>query len=231
MFQIYSPIFRLSAGAFLATVCLALAPLTGMPAGQEGDPAAAVASLQARYAAVESVTADFEQTYHAPGIEQTESGVLFMKKPGLMRWEYREPEEKLFVADGRDSYLYVPADRQVMVRRFSPEELHSTPLQFLLGRGDIAQSYEVSWEKNFQQRAAGTLALHLTPRRPEAEYAYLVLEFEQRIFDLRRILVKELTGNTSEFFLTNLKTNVRLADNLFQFKIPKGVEVVRIDEK
>lgn len=202
-----------------------------MPAGQEGDPAAAVANLQARYAAVESVAADFEQTYHAPGIEQTESGVLFMKKPGLMRWEYRDPEEKLFVADGRDSYLYVPADRQVMIRRFSAEELHSTPLQFLLGRGDIAQSYEVSWEKDFKPRSPGALVLHLMPRRPDAQYAYLVLEYEQSTFDLRRILVKELMGNTSEFVLTNLKTNVRLADKLFQFKIPKGVEVVRIDEK
>lgn len=221
----------LSAGAFVAAVCLAFASIPGVSAGQEGDLAAAVAGLQARYAQVESVTADFEQIYRAPGIEQSESGVLFMKKPGLMRWEYREPEEKLFVADGRDSYLYVPADRQVMVRRFSPEELHSTPLQFLLGRGDIERSYEVSWEKDFRQGANGTLALHLTSRRAETEYAYLVIEFEQRTFDLRRILVKELTGNTSEFFLTNLKTNVRPSDKLFHFKIPNGVEVVRIDEK
>src|SRR5512144_410947 len=68
----------------------------------------AVLGIQKRYAAVDSLSADFQQKYRGPGIEQTESGVLWMKKPGLMRWEYAEPEKKLFIADGRETFLYTP---------------------------------------------------------------------------------------------------------------------------
>jgi chaperone LolA len=201
------------------------------PADAGAELASAVARLQARYASVSSVTATFEQTYHGPGVEQTEAGVLFMKKPGLMRWEYREPERKLFVADGRNSYLYAPEDRQVLVSRLSADELRSTPLQFLLGRGRIMESFVASWESELKPRVEGTVLLRLAPRTPEPSYAYVVLECDESTYDLRRIVIREATGNTSEFLLTNLQTNVRIDDNKFQFRIPKGVEVIRVDEK
>jgi outer membrane lipoprotein carrier protein len=190
-----------------------------------------VAKLQQRYAVVTTANADFRQTYRAPGVDMTESGTFWMKKPGLMRWEYREPETKLFVADGRDSYLYNPQDRQVMVRRFSASELHSTPLQFLLGRGDILKSFLVSKESESAARIQGTVLLRLIPREEDANYSYFILECDQNTFDLRRILIGERTGNTSEFILTNLVTNGKVDDKKFAFKIPKGAEVIRLDEK
>jgi outer membrane lipoprotein carrier protein len=180
---------------------------------------------------VSSVTADFEQTYLGPGVVQTEAGVLYMKKPGLMCWEYRKPEVKLFVADGRNSYLYTPEDRQVMVGRLSAAELRSTPLQFLLGRGRIMESFVVSWESELKPRVEGTILLRLVPRTPEPSYAYVVLECDESTYDLRRVVIREATGNTSEFLLTNLQTNVRVDDRKFQFKIPKGVEVIHLDER
>jgi len=154
-----------------------------------------------------------------------------MKKPGLMRWEYREPEIKLFVADGRNTYLYTPEDRQVLVQRFTAADLHSTPLEFLLGQGDILRSFDASWEPDAGSKAAGSLLLRLVPRVPEAGYAYVVIDCDRDSYDIDRIVIHERTGNTSEFVLSNLKTNVKIDNKQFQFKIPKGVEVVRLDEK
>jgi outer membrane lipoprotein carrier protein len=190
-----------------------------------------VAKLQQRYASATTVSADFRQDYRAPGVDISESGMFWMKKPGLMRWEYREPEKKLFVADGRDSYLYNPQDRQVMARRFSAAELHSTPLQFLLGRGDILKSFSVSREPESMARIQGTVSLRLVPREEDPNYSYFVLECDQNTFDLRRILIRERTGNTSEFILTNVAINVKVDGKQFEFKIPKGAEVIRLDEK
>ncbi len=190
-----------------------------------------IAGLQKRYAAVQTVSAEFRQVYRAPGIDQVESGILLMKKPGLMRWEYRVPERKLFVADGRSSYLYTPEDRQVLVRSLSASEIRSTPLQFLLGHGDILKSFIAAPETEFRAKSDGSAILRLTPRSSEPDYAFLVLECDQKTYDLRRIVIRELTGNTSEFELSNLTTNVKVDDRQFQFKIPKGVEVVQLDEK
>lgn len=197
----------------------------------QADLTAAVAGLQRRYAAVVTIQAEFRQTYRAPGINQTESGIVTMKKPGLMRWEYRDPEIKLFVADGRDTYLYTPEDRQVLVRRFTADDLRSTPLQFLLGHGDIRRSFDVSWETDSAFKASGDILLRLTPRATETDYAYVVIACDAASFDLHRIVIREPIGNTSEFVFNKLKTNVKVDSKQFQFKIPKGVEVVRLDEK
>lgn len=197
----------------------------------QGDLAATIAAIQRRYAAVDSIRADFTQNYHAPGMDQTESGVVTMKKPGLMRWEYQTPEVKFFVADGRDTYLYTPEDRQVLVRRFTLDDLRSTPIQLVLGQGDMRRNYDVSWEPGAGAMAGGVILLRLTPRAVSAEYAYVILECEAGSYDLRRIVIRERAGNTSEFLFANLKTNVKVEPQQFRFKIPKGVEVVRLDEK
>ncbi len=197
--------------------------------GFAADLEALVAGLQQRYASVDTVKADFLQTYHAPGIEQIESGTLWMKKPGLMRWEYRDPETKLFVADGHESYVYVPEDRQVTVQAFSASDMHSTPLEFLLGSGDIKKSFNVSLESEFKPKASGTLLLRLEPFNPVSEYSFFVLEVNENTYDLSRIVIHEPGGSTSEFLITNLETNVQVDDERFRFKIPKGVEVIRFN--
>jgi len=210
----------LSIGLHAAAVAHAQAP----------DLAAVIAGLQRRHAAVESIRAEFTQKYHAPGIEQTESGTMYMKKPGLMRWEYRDPEVKLFVADGRNTYLYTPEDRQVVIQRFTSEDLRGTPLQFLLGQGDIRRGFEVSWEVVPALGAAEYL-IRLTPRAAASEYAYLVIACDRGSFDLRRLAIGEHSGNISEFLFRNLQVNGKLDGKQFEFKIPKGVEVIRLDEK
>jgi outer membrane lipoprotein carrier protein len=195
------------------------------------DLDALVDGLQRRYASVETVTGVFQQTYHAPGIDQVESGVFRMKRPGLMRWEYRRPEEKLFIADGREAFLYVPLDSQVTVQPFSASDIRGTPLDLLLGGAEIRKSFAVSWEQQMKPAAEQTALIRLTPRRGEGEYEFLVLEIDPKSFDLRRIVIREHGGNTSEFQLTDIKVNVKMGNKEFQFKIPKGVEVVRLDSE
>jgi len=48
------------------------------------DLAKAISGLERRYASAETVSGNFEQTYRAPGIDQVQSGVFWLKKPGLM---------------------------------------------------------------------------------------------------------------------------------------------------
>ncbi len=196
------------------------------------DPiSSAIAGLQQRYAEVMTVTAAFVQTYEAPGMNQTESGTLWMKKPGLMYWEYRLPGTKFFYADGRRTYLYVPEDRQVMVRSFSKEDLHSTPLEFLLGKGKILESFDVSRESGLKPSSDDYVTVRLVPKASDLDYSYLVLEIDRRSYDLRRIAIRERTGNLSEFTFTGMRTNVKIDDGRFRFQIPKGIEVIELDEK
>lgn len=224
-----SPVQNLRPATRLLHLLLLLSCCIGcITAAYALDAEAVAAGLQRRYASVATVAGNFQQTYRAPGIDQVESGVFCLKKPGLMRWEYRKPEEKLFIADGRESFLYAPQDRQVTVQPLTASDLHGTPLELLMGAGDIRKSFAVSWETDLKPKSGHSYLIRLTPRESEAAYAFLVLELDQETYDLRRILTRESSGNTSEFFLTDMTTNVKIEDKSFRFKPPKGVEVIRI---
>src|SRR5947207_12563157 len=87
-----------------------------------------------RYNHILTLQAEFTELYRGAGMERRESGTLWLKKPGKMRWEYRSPREKLFVSDGKNAWFYLPGDRQVRktpVRKL--DDLRS-PLGFLLGK-------------------------------------------------------------------------------------------------
>src|SRR5438445_10694680 len=80
---------------------------------QGADVKAIATAVDAHYNHLRSLQAEFTELYRGSGMERTESGTLWLKKPGKMRWEYRSPREKLFVSDGHDAWFYVPGDRQV----------------------------------------------------------------------------------------------------------------------
>ena len=211
---------------FVSVFCLMIAITDSFSVDLE----TVAAGLQQRYASAVTMSGSFQQTYRAPGIEQVESGVFRMKRPGLMRWEYSQPEAKQFVADGREAFLYVPLDRQVTIQPFSASDMRGTPLEFLLGGTDIRKSFVVSWENNFRPAAEPTLLIRLTPRSGQSEYEFLVLELDPKNYDLRRITIHEQGGNTSEFRLSNLTANAKIDNKEFQFKPPKGTEVMRLKE-
>src|SRR5271165_5541684 len=98
------------------------------------DVHALAAAVDAHYNHLHSLEAEFTEVYRGSGMERTESGTLWLKKPGKMRWEYRSPREKLFISDGKDAWFYVPGERQV--RRTPVRQLDDlrSPLAFLLGK-------------------------------------------------------------------------------------------------
>ncbi len=193
------------------------------------DLESVVQGLQKRYASVDTVTANFRQEYRAPGIRQSESGQLWLKRPGLMRWEYRHPEEKLFVTDGKEAFFYVPQERQVTVQPFTAADMRRTPLEFLLGGRDIETGFDTFWASEFRAEVEGTVMIRLIPREDQTEYSFLVLEIDKETYDIQRIIIHELSGNTSDFLFTDQIHNVRLGKKRFEFDIPDGVEVLRLE--
>ena len=190
----------------------------------------ALSGMERRYAAVDTVVGSFRQIYSAPGITQAdETGVFKLKRPGLMRWEYRTPEEKLFVADGKECFSYSPLDRQVTIYPLTPADLARTPFAFLLGGGNVRRDYSVSAETEFRTAFSDTIPLRLTPVRKSGEYVSVTLELDAKTFDIRRVIIREEGGNTSEFLLSDMELNQKINDGDFRFRPPRGVQVIRVE--
>ena len=167
--------------------------------------------------------ARFSQSYRSGliGREITERGVVQIKAPGRMRWEYKDPESKLFVTDGRSFYFYVPADRQVVVSE--QDARHSLAARLLSGKGGLLDEFEASLDEPLEE---GVLRLRLVPRQPQADLERAVVDVEPR-GRIRGILLEDLQGNRTRFRFENVRENTGLQDHLFRFDVPKGVEVIR----
>lgn len=219
----------------LFSVLVAATPHPGKAARGAGSPQAThdvpatefADRLQRKYDAVRDFSADFVQTYEGGALRKktTERGTVLVKKPGRMRWAYTAPEEKLFISDGRKMYSWVPADKQVGVRDMPAEDEATTPLLFLVGKGQLTRDFVPSYTQ-LPGAPPGSVALKLTPRRRDREYEYLILVVDQTTLELQMLQALDGQGGTSSFTLSNLKENVGLPDRSFVFRIPRGADVV-----
>jgi outer membrane lipoprotein carrier protein len=207
---------------------LALGLLAAAPAAQQQQPAAGdlARRIQARYESVRDFTAAFTQTTRSALLPQTSvtSGTVKIRKPGLMRWEYVEPEKQTVGSDGTDFYVYVPADRVVTYSALPKPGEEDTALLFLAGRGNLATDYITRLPA---EQPAGQWRLALTPRRAQDDYSVVVLMVDRRDLRLLGLEWSEHDGGGSTIRFTNYRENVGLKPAEFQFTRPRGVEAIR----
>ena len=201
-----------------------------MPAVAAAEPSALelAQALQRKYDAIRGFATDFVHTYRGGVLntQLTERGRLLVKKPGKMRWEYTAPEKKLFVSDGVKIYSYVPEDKQVIVSDVPSGDRLTTPVLFLAGRGNLTRDFNPSFTDLPPGAAPGSRALKLLPKTAQADYDWLVVVVDAVTLGLRGLVFGDPQGGTSTFSFTNLKENAGLTDKDFDFKIPRGVDVV-----
>lgn len=185
-----------------------------------------VESIDRHYNALETLKCDFTEHYSGNGIDRNESGTLLLKKPGRMRWDYQQPRQKLFISDGKTAWFYVPGDRQA---RKSPakalEDLRS-PLRFLLGKTKLEKELTaLAIAPDIQPSDAGDVVLRGRPNGMLDRVEDVLLEVNGA-GQIRRLIIHETDGATTEFGFTNLKENVPLTEAEFHFSPPTGVEVI-----
>ena len=194
-----------------------------IPRAQDGGDI--VQKLQAKYEKIQSFSAHFQQVFHSRHSRREEFGVVMMKKPGRMHWEYQHPTQKFFIWSGEKAYFYLPKDKQVMVSEVK-SNVASTPLLFLLGKGNIQQDFRIELETQEKALESPNLILRLIPREPQGEFSYLILELVPSSYVIYRLSVIDPIGNRNDYVFTKFRENVRISDRRFQFKVPRGVEVI-----
>lgn len=190
------------------------------------DVHAIAQAVDNRYNHLQTLQAEFTETYQGAGIERTESGFLWLKKPGKMRWEYRSPKEKLFLSDGKDAWFYLPGDRQV--RRSSVKKLDDlrSPLGFLLGKTRLEKELDgLSAAPDVAPLTPGNTVLRGVPKGMANRVNQVVLEITPD-YHIARIQFEEADESVTEYRFSEQRENVGIADQLFRFSPPPGVEIV-----
>lgn len=206
---------------------LLVAPLLGPQVARTGEGAAAVArAVEERYHSAQTLSAVFLERYSENGKQvRVESGKVFFARGGRMRWEYETPEVKLFLADGRLVWFYVPADRTVMRSKFKESDDWRTPLALLVGKARFSRFCSRIELVDNPAAPAGNRTLRCLPKGKDAAFSELLVEADAS-FRLARVVIREAAGVETEFRFGGWKENPPLAKDFFQFRVPPGVAIV-----
>ena len=188
---------------------------------------ALIDGVQGKYSRMRGLAAEFVQLYRGKdGRTIRESGRLLLKRPSKARWDYSEPERKLFVSDGKNVFFYVLGDKHATRSTIKQSVDPQIPFLFLLGRGNLRRDFtRIELVSGEHPVAAGNVVLKLVPRRAPEEFKQLLVELSPTSFEVRRMVIFERNGARMDFMLSNVQENYSAPDAQFQFTPPPGVTV------
>jgi len=192
-----------------------------------------VKKIQARYEKTKDLQASFTQKTRIEGFSTPviSTGRFYIKKPGRLRWDYIEPATEEIYVNKDDVKMYVPEHKQVLVGKLTYMAASQAPLQLLQGVAKLDEEFDIAPTPNKDRGAGGIPLLSLTPKQgrsePERAIQRIVIEVQPKTYFLKTIALHEVSGNIATFEFFELKPNNGLKDDLFDFKTPADVEVVR----
>jgi outer membrane lipoprotein carrier protein len=181
--------------------------------------------IQEQYEKHADFKADFgqEALLKSLGKKQQAEGVVYFKKPGKMHWMYNKPTKQQIISDGKTLWNYQPENKQVIVSRVAQAFQSKTPSTFLAGLGNLKKDFQARF---LQDPAPGAgYSLELTPLEAQGGVEKLFLVADPKNFNILQAKIQDAMGNTTQITFSKIAFNNNLADSLFTFTPPKGVEV------
>lgn len=151
-------------------------------------------------------------------IEKSE-GVMAVTRPGKFRLHYKNPYEQLYVADGKNLWMYDRDLEQVTVKP-QADSLGSTPALML----STAEPLETNFEIRELGKHEGFFWLELNPKDPESNFDFVKLAMDGEV--LRAMEMVDGFGQTTRLYFDPMVRNPQLDKELFQFTPPPGVDVI-----
>jgi outer membrane lipoprotein-sorting protein len=177
--------------------------------------------------------------------------------PLKFRFDYFRPTTQEIVSNGKTMWMYLPQNNQVIISdvsfvfnpaQFDPDRDRAS--NFLQGLGRISKDFFINFSPQ-RQDMEGNYILELTPRRATATIEKLfivvrrdaVMGYVQNNRDITKVVNNQLRQelafpvlsttvidhqqNSTIMEFSNVRTNTRLSDALFDFILPGNVQIVK----
>ncbi|HET6146509.1 MAG TPA: outer membrane lipoprotein carrier protein LolA [Polyangia bacterium] len=190
---------------------------------------AVVDRVQKRYDGAGDFRARFSQTLTNPTFKrQTSSaGEVLLKKPGKMRWNYQTPEEKMYLADGAQLWLYEPEDKQAFKQKLESSQLPAA-LAFLTGKGKLSEEFDIAFASPPPPGLGKPrdYILSLRPRRAQPQVKEITFVVDPDSFLVRESVLLDGQGNINDMLFSDIKIGSGLPDSTFRWSPPAGTRVI-----
>ncbi len=208
--------------------------VTGTAVAAEPSPARGLLTrdevlggIEKRYAGA-GFAADFfqESTLKQMNVTDTASGKIFVKKPGMMRWEYEVPEKQTIITDSNKLWIYRPEDNQLMVGEAPSYFGEGKGASFLSDMKQVRKNFSITLETSKDRLF---YLLKLVPVHKNVDVSEIYLTISQTTFDIVAIVTVNAFGDETRITLSGFDFNRVLDDSKFYFTPPEGVDVLQLD--
>jgi outer membrane lipoprotein carrier protein len=186
-----------------------------------------VERMQRNYDQAKDFRAHFSQKYTNVAFARTNvsTGQLTFKKPGRMRWDYDQPEPKMFLSTGQLLWMYEPEDKQAFKQNLKQSQLPGA-LSFLLGKGRLTDEFEVTPAGDIPYGTANDYRLSLKPKQPQATYKSIYFIVDPKTFYVTESVLVNAQGDVNDITFSDLKVNSKVPDTFFKWTPPAGTRVI-----
>ena len=187
-------------------------------------------AVQKTYEKISSLSAKFSQNSYlaAMDMDETSSGQVWFKKPGQIRWHYKNPEVQDFVVSEGSFWFYQPELDQVSIDDFSEVALSDLPVAFLLGLGKLSEDFQVQAACKVKESVMFELVplvgTDKSKSRSDLESFKLLVGLPEML--PRAAEVKHLGGNITTIRLEEKVFDKTLAHAVFILEWPENTDVI-----
>ncbi len=174
---------------------------------------------------IRTIEADFHQELKDANdnMVQESKGKVWIKRPGLFRWEYNEPYPQTIVADGLRIWIYDPELDQVTVKQ-EDSAMGNAPALVLSGKHPLDRDFKLIEVDRGDKHQWVTLV----PKQDDADFAEISVAFLNDVLALLEL--KDKLGQRTLIHFKSLKTNADIDTTKFHFNVPPGTDVIGGDQ-
>ena len=152
-------------------------------------------------------------------------GKMKYKKPDKMSWEFFTPDPFSIIINEDIMWQYIPGTK--VAEKYDLERAGET-LGLFVGFGKSVEYLKKNYQIKLLKEKRDFYCLELIPKREE-ELRYLskiILWVNTKEYWPVKTKIYEPNGDTTLIEFRNIEINTKIPDSEFEFKVPKGVEVV-----
>jgi outer membrane lipoprotein carrier protein len=186
-----------------------------------------IEKTQERYEKTVDLKARFIQEVTIKSMNKTdrEEGIVYVKNPKRMLWNYSKPKAKKLIINPKNAWLYMPEDRVVYIQDTDTIYKSKLAVKFLSGIGKLGEDFHINFSRPEPVDGKGNYLLTLTPFNSDTGIDKLYLTVDKDNFQIIQFSFTDLYENVTRVRLTDIKINNNLPDKLFSFKPPPNVEI------
>lgn len=183
------------------------------------------------YAKTQDLQGEFTQETIIEGFETgfQSTGRFYLKKPGLLRWDYLQPSEENIYVDGDAVMMYVPEHQQVVKGTLTQIAASKGPLALLLGVGKLAEHFLVSEAADVSGEQSDLPTLILVPKS-DGDTAPTIKKIVLQLFPdsylIQNMTLFDTSGNITRVRFDHIQVNQGIDADLLKFTVPPDVVVV-----